>query len=68
METASAALKYSTRLCPTVLAVVANEDEVYIAGVADQIIVGGNRYPKAPRLLWNWNILPSRRGDFYRVQ
>ncbi len=29
---------------PTVLAVVANENEVYIAGVADQVIVGGNRF------------------------
>ncbi len=29
---------------PTVLAVVANENDVYIAGVADQIIVGGNRF------------------------
>lgn len=29
---------------PTVLAVVANEDEVYIAGVADQIIRDGNRF------------------------
>lgn len=29
---------------PTVLALVANEDEVYIAGVADQRIEGGNRF------------------------
>ncbi len=29
---------------PTVLAVVANENEVYIAGIADQNIVGGNRF------------------------
>ncbi len=29
---------------PTVLAVVANENDVYVAGVADQIIVGGNRF------------------------
>ncbi|MEN8191156.1 MAG: hypothetical protein ABFS19_15020, partial [Thermodesulfobacteriota bacterium] len=29
---------------PTVLAVVANEQEVFVAGVADQIIVGGNRF------------------------
>jgi len=29
---------------PTVLAVVAGEDEVYIAGVADQCIEGGNRF------------------------
>jgi len=29
---------------PTVLAVVANPDEVYIAGVADQCIEGGNRF------------------------
>lgn len=29
---------------PTVLAVVANEDDVYIAGIADQVIVGGNRF------------------------
>ena len=29
---------------PTVLAVVANENDVYIAGIADQIIVGGNRF------------------------
>ncbi len=31
-------------LDPTVLAVVANEDSVYIAGVADQTIVDGNRF------------------------
>ena len=31
-------------LDPTVLAVVANEDDVYIAGIADQNIVGGNRF------------------------
>lgn len=29
---------------PTVLAVVANENDVYIAGVADQVIVNGNRF------------------------
>ncbi|MGL1931001.1 MAG: ATP-grasp domain-containing protein [Desulfotalea sp.] len=29
---------------PTVLGVVANENEVYIAGIADQIIVDGNRF------------------------
>ncbi len=29
---------------PTVLAVVANENDVYIAGIADQVIVGGNRF------------------------
>ncbi|MBW1751109.1 MAG: ATP-grasp domain-containing protein, partial [Deltaproteobacteria bacterium] len=29
---------------PTVLAVVANEEEVFIAGVADQVIRGGNRF------------------------
>lgn len=29
---------------PTVLAVVANENEVYIAGIADQTIIGGNRF------------------------
>jgi hypothetical protein len=32
------------QLDPTVLAVVANEDDVYIAGVADQVIVDGNRF------------------------
>lgn len=31
-------------LDPTVLAVVANENDVYIAGIADQNIVGGNRF------------------------
>lgn len=31
-------------LDPTVLAVVANEHEVYIAGIADQVIVDGNRF------------------------
>ncbi len=31
-------------LDPTVLAVVANEDDVYIAGVADQTIIDGNRF------------------------
>ncbi len=31
-------------LDPTVLAVVANENDVYIAGVADQIIENGNRF------------------------
>ena len=31
-------------LDPTVLAVVANENDVYIAGVADQVIVEGNRF------------------------
>lgn len=31
-------------LDPTVLAVVANEDEIYIAGIADQMIVDGNRF------------------------
>ena len=31
-------------LDPTVLAVVANENEVYIAGIADQVIVDGNRF------------------------
>jgi len=31
-------------LDPTVLAVVANENDVYIAGAADQVIVGGNRF------------------------
>ena len=31
-------------LDPTVLAVVANEDDVYIAGVADQVIQDGNRF------------------------
>ncbi len=31
-------------LDPTVLAVVANEEDVYIAGVADQCIEGGNRF------------------------
>lgn len=29
---------------PTVLAVVANENDVYIAGIADQVIEGGNRF------------------------
>ena len=29
---------------PTVLAVVANEDEVFIAGIADQVIKDGNRF------------------------
>lgn len=29
---------------PTVLAVVANEDEVFIAGIADQVIQDGNRF------------------------
>ena len=32
------------QLDPTVLAVVANEEDVYIAGIADQVIVGGNRF------------------------
>lgn len=32
------------QLDPTVLAVVANEKDVYIAGVADQVIVDGNRF------------------------
>ena len=32
------------QLDPTVLAVVANEEDVYIAGVADQVIVEGNRF------------------------
>jgi len=32
------------QLDPTVLAVVANEDDVYIAGIADQVIVEGNRF------------------------
>jgi hypothetical protein len=38
---------------PTVLAVVANENDVYIAGIADQIIVGGNRFvgSKYPTML-----------------
>ncbi len=31
-------------LDPTVLAVVANENDVYIAGVADQVIVDGNKF------------------------
>lgn len=31
-------------LDPTVLAVVANENDVYIAGIADQVIIGGNRF------------------------
>lgn len=31
-------------LDPTVLAVVANEHEVYIAGIADQVIIDGNRF------------------------
>lgn len=31
-------------LDPTVLAVVANEDDVYIAGIADQNIVDGNKF------------------------
>lgn len=31
-------------LDPTVLAVVSNENDVYIAGVADQVIVNGNRF------------------------
>ena len=31
-------------LDPTVLAVVANENDVYIAGIADQVIVDGNRF------------------------
>jgi hypothetical protein len=31
-------------LDPTVLAVVANENDVYIAGVADQTIIDGNRF------------------------
>ena len=31
-------------LDPTVLGVVANENDVYIAGVADQVIKGGNRF------------------------
>lgn len=29
---------------PTVLAVVANEDDVYVAGVADQVIMDGNKF------------------------
>ena len=32
------------RLDPTVLAVVANEEDVYVAGVADQVIKNGNRF------------------------
>lgn len=32
------------QLDPTVLAVVANEEDVYIAGIADQVIVDGNRF------------------------
>ncbi len=32
------------RYDPTVLAVVANEEDVYVAGVADQRIEGGNRF------------------------
>ena len=32
------------QLDPTVLAVVANEQDVYIAGIADQVIVDGNRF------------------------
>lgn len=32
------------KLDPTVLAVVANEEEVYIAGIADQNIVDGNKF------------------------
>ncbi|THB70862.1 MAG: ATP-grasp domain-containing protein [Desulfobulbaceae bacterium] len=32
------------KLDPTVLGVVANEEEVYIAGIADQVIVEGNRF------------------------
>ena len=32
------------QLDPTVLAVVANENDVYIAGIADQVIVDGNRF------------------------
>ena len=32
------------RLDPTVLAVVANENDVYIAGIADQNIVDGNKF------------------------
>lgn len=38
---------------PTVLAVVANEEDVYIAGIADQTIVGGNRFigSKYPTIL-----------------
>ncbi len=31
-------------LDPTVLAVVANEEDVYVAGIADQTIEGGNRF------------------------
>jgi len=31
-------------LDPTVLAVVANEDDIYIAGIADQSIIDGNRF------------------------
>lgn len=38
---------------PTVLAVVANDQDVYIAGIADQTIVGGNRFigSKYPTIL-----------------
>ncbi|MCB2215098.1 ATP-grasp domain-containing protein [Desulfofustis glycolicus] len=32
------------QLDPTVLAVVANDQDVYIAGIADQVIVDGNRF------------------------
>ncbi len=32
------------QLDPTVLAVVANEEDVFIAGIADQVIVDGNRF------------------------
>lgn len=41
------------KLDPTVLAVVANEQDVYIAGIADQTIVGGNRFvgSKFPTIL-----------------
>ncbi len=40
---------------PTVLAVVANEEDVYIAGIADQVIEGGNRFvgSKYPTVLPN---------------
>lgn len=40
---------------PTVLAVVANDEDVYIAGIADQTIIGGNRFvgSKFPSMLSN---------------
>ncbi len=47
---------------PTVLAVVANENDVYIAGIADQVIEGGNRFvgSKYP------TILPEKTQELLR--